>query len=99
MGKKSSARILVLMGLFIALSVVGAYIKIPNPITSSIALDALPAYLASLLLGGKYGAIIGAVGHLVSATIGGFPLSLPIHLVVAIQMTVIMPIFGWISKK
>jgi uncharacterized membrane protein len=90
---------IVLLALFIAMSVVGGYIKLPNPITSSIALDSLPAYLSALLLGGIPGAIVGFLGHMASAALGGFPLSLPIHILIGIQMALIMLIFNFCSKK
>jgi riboflavin transporter len=90
---------MVLLALFIAMSVVGGYIKIPNPVTSSIAFDSLPAYLGTLIFGGLPGAVIGLVGHLSSAAIGGFPLSLPIHILVAFQMFIIMIIFNFVAKK
>lgn len=90
---------MVLIALFIAMSVVGGYIKIPNPVTSSIAFDSLPAYLGTLIFGGLPGAAIGFLGHLSSAAIGGFPLSLPIHILVALQMFVIMLIFNVMAKR
>jgi uncharacterized membrane protein len=90
---------IVLLALFIAMSVVGGYIKLPNPITSSIAFDSLPAYLAALLLGGIPGAIVGFLGHMASAALGGFPLSLPIHILVGIEMAIIMPLFNLCAKK
>lgn len=92
-------RMVVLLGLFIAMSVIGGYIKIPNPITSSIAFDSLPAYLAALALGGVPGAVVAFLGHMVSALIGGFPLSLPIHIIIGIEMAVIMFVFDFISRK
>lgn len=90
---------LVLTAMFIAMSVIGAYIKIPNPVTSSIALDALPAYLAALVLGGLPGAAVGLLGHLVSAAIGGFPMSLPIHLLIGSEMAIIMIIFSFVANR
>jgi uncharacterized membrane protein len=96
-GKKTKH--MVLMALFIAMSVVGGYIKVPNPITSSIAFDSMPAYLASLIFGGFSGAIVGFLGHVLSAAIGGFPLSLPIHLLIAFQMAIIMIIFNFVAKR
>lgn len=90
---------IVLLALFIAMSVVGGYIKLPNPITSSIAFDSLPAYLSALLLGGIPGAIVGFLGHMASAALGGFPLSLPIHIFIGIQMALIMFIFNFCAKK
>jgi riboflavin transporter len=92
-------RFIALMGLFIGMSVVGGYIKMPNPITSSVAFDSLPAFLAALVLGGVPGAIVGFLGHLASAGAGGFPLSLPIHLFVGLQMAVIMILFNFVAKK
>ena len=98
--KKSlnNTKMLVLIALFIALSVIGAGIKVPGPI-SSIALDALPAFLAALVLGGIPGAVVGAVGHMVSALLGGFPLSLPIHIIIAVQMAAVMLAVGWLQRK
>lgn len=90
---------IVLLALFIAMSIVGGYIKLPNPITSSIAFDSLPAYLAALLLGGIPGAIVGFLGHMASAALGGFPLSLPIHILIGIEIAIIMPIFNFCAKK
>ena len=92
-------RFVVLMGLFIAMSVVGGYIKVPNPITSSIAFDSLPAFLATLVLGGVPGAIVGFLGHMASSGIGGFPLSLPIHLFIGVQMALIMFAFDFANRK
>lgn len=81
---------LVTMAVFIALSMIGAMIKI----NGSIALDALPAFLGSIILGPLAGGIIGCIGHLMSAGFAGFPLSLPMHLLVAAEMLVIVAIFG-----
>ncbi|KPU45132.1 hypothetical protein OXPF_12590 [Oxobacter pfennigii] len=90
---------IIMMGLFIALSIIGGYIKIPNPVTSSIAFDSLPAFLASLVLGGLPGAAVAFLGHMLSAALGGFPMSLPIHLVVAVEMGIIMVVFSFIANK
>lgn len=84
------------LAMFTALSAVGAMIKVPA-IVSSVALDAFPALLAAALLGGRSGAIVGGVGHLLSALIGGFPLG-AMHLVIAVEMAVIVWIFGFLYK-
>ncbi len=76
---------LVIMGMFIALSFVGAYIKIPSPM-QSIALDSMPAYLGGMVLGGVPGGIIGFIGHMLTSANVGFPLSLPVHLIIGIIM-------------
>lgn len=86
------AKMISLLALFIALSAVGAAIKIPSPV-GSVALDAFPAILAGGLLGGGAGAIVGALGHLLSALIAGFPLG-PMHLLIAGEMAVLVWLFA-----
>ena len=83
---KNSTKKLVLAALFVALSFVGANIKV----MSSIAFDSLPAFLGTLVLGGGWGAAIGAVGHLLTALTSGFPYTLPAHLVIAVMMALAM---------
>ncbi|MDE3840698.1 ECF transporter S component [Bacillus methanolicus] len=89
-------RKIVLAALFTALSVVGASIKIPAVI-GSIALDSFPALLASVLLGNGAGAVIAASGHILSALLGGMPLG-PLHFLVALEMAVLVWIFGNIYR-
>jgi hypothetical protein len=91
-----SARKMSLLALFIALSVIGASIKIPS-FVGSIALDAFPAMLAGVLIGKKNGAIVAAFGHLISAYFAGFPLG-PMHLVIAVEMAVLVWCFGIIYQ-
>jgi hypothetical protein len=90
-------RLLPLMALFIALSTVGAAIKLPSSL-GSVAFDVFPAIIASVLLGGIPGAIVGAFGHLLSAMIGGFPLG-PLHLFIAVEMAVLVWIFANLYRK
>jgi len=89
---KINTRNLVLMALFIALSFVGAQLKI----FSTIAFDSLPAFLATLLMGPVYGAIIAIIGHLLTALTSGFPMTLPVHLVIALGMGVTM-VAAWFT--
>jgi uncharacterized membrane protein len=84
-----------LAALFCAIAVVGANIKIAG----SIAFDSFPAFLAAMLMGGTYGAVIGAVGHMVSALLSGFPLTVPLHIVVAIEMAAICFVTGQLARK
>ena len=91
---KLSTRTLVLTALFIALSLVGSYIKV----FGSIAFDSLPGFLAALLLGPVYGAAIGFLGHMFTAMTSGFPHSLPLHLVIAVTMAITMLGFGYTYK-
>ncbi|WP_353949091.1 ECF transporter S component [Sporolactobacillus sp. Y61] len=82
------------MSIFIALSVVGAYIKIPA-VPGSIALDSFPSLVAAAVLGGPTGALTAAFGHLVSAYLGGFPLG-PFHLFIAAEMALLVSGFVWL---
>lgn len=86
-----------LLALMIALSAVGASIKIPSPV-GSVGLDSLAALVAAALLGVGAGAITGAFGHLLSAYIAGFPLG-PYHILIAAEMAVLVWIFGIIYNK
>lgn len=97
--KKINTRKLVLMALLISFSFSGSNIKI----FGTIALDSMPAYLGTLILGPIFGAIIGATGHLLTATTSGFPLGIPAHIVIMIDMAMTMYLFGatfkYFSKK
>lgn len=81
-----------LLALFVALSIIGAMIKIPA-IVGSVALDAFPALVVVVLLGTRSGMFVAAMGHLMSSLIVGMPLG-PMHLFVAVEMAVIVWIFG-----
>jgi hypothetical protein len=92
-----SARKMSLLALFIALSVIGASIKIPS-FVGSIALDAFPALLGVVLIGKKNGAMVATFGHLISAYFAGFPLG-PMHLVIAVEMAILVWGFGFVYQK
>lgn len=81
-----------LLALFIGLSVVGAMIKIPAVVTS-VALDAFPALLAAVYFGPLAGGVVGGAGHMVSAIIGGMAMG-PLHLLIALEMFVLVCLFG-----
>jgi uncharacterized membrane protein len=85
------------MAILIALSVVGSSIKIPA-VVGSVALDVFPAIIAAALFGKGPGAIVGAVGHLISAMLSGFPLG-PMHLLIAAEMGILVWIFGALYKN
>jgi len=82
---------LVLCALLIALSFIGAHVRLAG----SIAFDSLPAFLAALMLGPTYGAAIGFLGHMLSAVTSGFYLSVPLHIVIALTMALTMLGFGY----
>lgn len=91
---KRIARIAIL----VALSAVGAFIKLPSP-TGTVALDSAPAFVAAAAFGPGEGAIVGVLGHMFSALITGFPLGLPIHILVAVSMIAWIGLFGLIARK
>lgn len=86
------------MAILVALSAVGAFIKIPSP-TGTVALDAAPAFLGAIAFSPVEGSIVGALGHLLSALTTGFPLGLPIHLLVAAEMALFVWIFGVVARR
>ncbi|MBP2242409.1 putative membrane protein [Cytobacillus eiseniae] len=90
------AKKMAFISLLVALTAIGAAIKIPAPI-GSIALDAFPALLAAALLGGPAGAVVGGMGHLLSALLGGMPLG-PLHFVVAIEMAFLSIVFAYLYR-
>lgn len=98
--KKSSwsARRIAILAIFIALSAVGAVIKIPSPL-GSIGLDSFPGYFCALAFGFPEGAIVIAVGHILSAAIAGFSLTVPLHLAIAVSMAVVAIIVRLIATK
>lgn len=89
---------IVLLSMFIALCFIGSVIKMPSP-TGTVAFDSMPAFLAASLLGPVPGAVIGLLGHLMTAASAGFPLSLPIHFLIGIQMAAICWIYGLLFRK
>jgi len=95
---KSKTHKISLIGMLVALSFVGSYIKIPSPL-QSIALDSMPAFLAGLVLGGAEGGLVAFIGHMLTAGNAGFPLSLPIHLLVAVMMVITVLFFHIVYKK
>lgn len=86
-----------LLAIFISLSVVGAMIKVPAPV-SSVALDLLPALVGVVVLGRNAGALIACLGHLLSAFFGGMPLG-PFHILIALEMGLLVYGFGYIYHK
>jgi uncharacterized membrane protein len=95
---KWSVKRVSIIAVFIALSAVGAMIKIPSPI-GTIGLDSCPGYFCALAFGGVEGMIVIAIGHILSAAVVGFPLTIPIHLAVAATMAVWALIFRFIGRK
>lgn len=86
------------IAIFIALSAAGSLIKIPSPV-GTIALDSAPGYFVALAFGGVQGALVIALGHLLTSAVVGFPLTLPIHFFVAAQMALWALLFRWVHDK
>lgn len=85
---------LVLIAMFIALSFIGANIKVAG----TIAFDSMPGFLGAIILGPCAGAIIGVVGHFLTALTTGFPLTLPVHIIIMIDMAITMVLFSLTYK-
>ena len=98
--KKSgwSVKRISILVIFIALSAVGSLVKIPSPL-GAIGLDACPGYFSALAFGYVEGAIIIAIGHLLTGLIVGFPMTLPIHMGVAVCMAICAIVFRFFGIK
>lgn len=86
------------MAVLIALSAVGALIKVPSPI-GTVAFDAAPAFLAAFAFTIPEAALVAVLGHLFTAATTGFPMGLPVHLIVALMMAVAVVAAGWLARK
>lgn len=84
--KRLDVKSLCFSAILIAISVILANF----PIFSSIALDSMPAFV---------GGIIGLLAHLFVALRTGFPLSLPVHILVALEMFVVVYITSIIFNR
>ena len=86
------------MAVFIALSAVGAMIKIPSPV-GTIGLDSAPGSFCGLAFGYLEGICVIFIGHLLTAGLVGFPLGIPLHLFIGLQLAVWVMAFRWVSAK
>lgn len=93
--KSFSINTIAYAGMLIAISAVGAMIKI----SGSIAFDSMPGFFAALFLSPLLGGIVAGLGHLLTATTSGFPLSLPLHMVLIVEMFLVTYLFGLTYKK
>lgn len=95
MESKSNTVKLVYIATLIAISFIGSLIKIQG----TIALDSMPAFFAALFLGPVSGALVGGMAHLLTSLTSGFPLTLPIHIIITLQMAVVVYIYGLAYEK
>lgn len=86
------------MAIFTALAAVGALIKFPSP-TGTVALDSAPGYFSAIAFGWLEGGIVAALGHLLTAATTGFPLGLPIHLIIAVEQFLWAALFWFVKEK
>ncbi len=91
-------RVVARLAILVALSVVGAFVKLPSP-TGTVALDSAPAFLAGAAFSPLQGSIVGIIGHLITSLTAGFPLGLPVHLLVAAEMGVFVWVFGYLYRN
>lgn len=89
-------RTITVYALLIALCAIGGQIHFG---VYSIGFDSSPAFVGALLLGPVAGAVLGALGHLATAASTGFPLSVPIHMAIAIIMAGTGASIGYITKR
>jgi len=86
------------MAVFIALSAVGAMVKIPSPV-GTIGLDSAPGYFCGLAFGYMEGICVISMGHLITSGVMGFPLGIPIHFFIALQLALWVTAFAWVSRR
>ncbi|WP_297437401.1 ECF transporter S component [uncultured Clostridium sp.] len=86
---------LVMAGVLIAMSAVLANVKI----FETVAFDSMPAFLAGIILGPLAGGIVGFLGHFFTSVTSGFPLTVPISMIISVEMLITVYIFGKIYKK
>lgn len=93
---KSATRI-ARVAILIALSAVGALIKIPSPV-GTVALDAAPAFVAAFAFTMPEAVLVAFLGHLFTSATMGFPLTVPVHLIVAVMMIAAVAAAGWLAR-
>ena len=86
------------ISIFIALSAVGALIKIPSPV-GTIGFDSAPGYFSVLAFGYIEGIAVIIIGHLLTSGVVGFPLGLPLHIFIAVQMGLWAVAYRWVKGK
>lgn len=87
------------MSILIALSAVGAFVKIPTP-TGDIGIDSAPGYFAGLVKkwDWKEAQIIGIFARLLAAWVVGFPLGIPIQICWGVFLGSCMGIYSRLAR-
>ena len=89
-------RRLATLALLLALSAIGAFIKL-GP--ASIAFDSAAGFIAALAFGPAAGALVCSIGHMLSATVTAFPLTPAFHVLVAVTMMGVGALGGWVARR
>lgn len=88
----------ILAAMVAAICAVGAMIKVPIPFVSTAALDSAPAFLGVIFLPPVLAGTAGMLGHFITALTAGFPFG-PLHLIIAVEMFIVVWVFGVMHKK
>jgi len=91
----NNTRSMVQIAMLIAISIIGASIKVQG----SIAFDSMAAFFAAIYINPLAGAVVGILGHLLSSAMAAFPMTLPMHILVSLQMFFFVYVFGWVYKN
>ena len=88
---------LTLTAMVAAICAIGAVIKIPS-FVSTAALDSAPAFIGVVFLSPVLAGVAGLIGHFITALTSGFPYG-PLHIIIAVEMFIVVWIFGVMHKK
>ncbi|MCM0623015.1 ECF transporter S component [Lysinibacillus sp. OL1_EC] len=95
--ERQKLRKLILTAMVAAICAVGAMIKVPAFISTA-ALDSAPAFLGVVFLSPILAGVAGLIGHFITALTAGFPLG-PLHIIIAVEMLIVVWVFGVMHKK
>lgn len=95
--ERQKLRKLILTAMVAAICAVGAMIKVPTLISTA-ALDSAPAFLGVVFLSPILAGVAGLIGHFITALTSGFPLG-PLHIIIAVEMLIVVWVFGVMHKK
>ncbi|MCR6522572.1 ECF transporter S component [Lysinibacillus capsici] len=95
--ERQKLRKLILTAMVAAICAVGAMIKVPAFISTA-ALDSAPAFLGVVFLSPILAGVAGLIGHFIAALTSGFPLG-PLHIIIAVEMLIVVWVFGVMHKK
>lgn len=95
--ERQKLRKLILTAMVAVICAVGAMIKVPAFISTA-ALDSAPAFLGVVFLSPILAGVAGLIGHFITALTSGFPLG-PLHIIIAVEMLIVVWVFGVMHKK